>query len=821
MQQREFLAVRRTLARRLCSAAISVSITLATVSGVAVVLPGPMAGAARASDVTASRDNLRTGWDRGDPGLTPPALRSGSFGRLFSRQVKGQVYAQPLIVGRTLIVATEQDWVYGLNAVTGRVKWADRLGTPWSASSTACTDLPPTVGVTSTPVYDPGTKAVYLVAEVLSSSTEQAGFLLFGIKARTGRISERVPIGGHPFNDRGATFDAFDQWQRTGLLLLGGRVYAGFGSHCDDKPFAGFVAGVNVSTRAVRLWTDEAGLADEEGGIWQSGGGLMSDGPGRIFFASGNGVSPAPRKGSSPPSQLAESVVRLAVQSNGSLAAQDFFSPGNAPFLDSVDGDLGSGGPVGLPFGTAALPDLLVQIGKDGRVFVLNANNLGGREQGPGNSDAAVSISGPYAGQWGHPAAFADTPALTAGNVAGSNDYVYYVGKNSTMRYLRGFLGGAGGVTPVLSSVAQSDQPFGYTAGSPVVTSNGTDPTSAVVWVVNTSDDTGATGALEAYPAVPPAPAVGSCSGATPCSVAPLWTFPITGVGKFTTPATDSGRVYIATRGVVSNGTTNCALPKGTSCGELLGFGSPASAPLGGASPVAFGQVPVGAASTSTSVTVSRPNTASGAVSVTGPPTTSGTGFAVAGPFEYTPSGSSTATPVTSWPQLMNPGDSLTAEGVTLTPAVPGGATGSLQFPTDSSNFPVVSVSLSGTGTQPGFYTPTTSETSTAVPVKTNSPVQLSVTNDSAVSQTLTAGTSNPLFTVSPSSTGEILPGTSVPLTITYKPTVVTVVGTPDTGTLTVTGTDGANTQTQTTLSLSGTSAADVVPTMTPTPNAV
>jgi hypothetical protein len=169
----------------------------------------------------------------------------------------------------------------------------------------------------------------------------------------------------------------------------------------------------------------------------------------------------------------------------------------------------------------------------------------------------------------------------------------------------------------------------------------------------------------------------------------------------------------------------------------------------------------------------------------------------------------------------MNPGDSLTAEGVTLTPAVPGGATGSLQFPTDSSNFPVVSVSLSGTGTQPGFYTPTTSETFTAVPVKTNSPVQLSVTNDSAVSQTLTAGTSNPLFTVSPSSTGEILPGTSVPLTITYKPTVVTVVGTPDTGTLTVTGTDGANTQTQTTLSLSGTSAADVVPTMTPTPNAV
>ena len=255
----------------------------------------------RAREFTASRNNLRTGWDRAEPGLSPAVLRSGGFGRLFSRRVTGQVYAQPLIVGRTLIVATEQDWVYGLNAVTGRVKWSDRLGTPWSASTSACTDLTPTVGVTSTPVYDPRTRAVYLVAEVVSRSTAQAGFLLFGIKARTGQIRERVPIGGSPFNDAGLSFDAFDQWQRTGLLLLGGRVYAGFGSHCDDKPFTGFVAGVNVATRAVRLWTDETGLSDDEGGIWQSGGGLMSDGPGRIFFTSGNGVSPAPGKGSAPP----------------------------------------------------------------------------------------------------------------------------------------------------------------------------------------------------------------------------------------------------------------------------------------------------------------------------------------------------------------------------------------------------------------------------------------------------------------------------------------------------------------------------------------
>ena len=110
----------------------------------------------------------------------------------------------------------------------------------------------------------------------------------------------------------------------------------------------------------------------------------MSDGPGRIFFTSGNGVSPAPGPGSSPPGQLAESTVRLRPRSNGSLAAQGFFSPANAPTLDASDIDFGSGGPVGVPFGTATYPDVLVQAGKDGRVFMLNRDNLGGREQGAG-----------------------------------------------------------------------------------------------------------------------------------------------------------------------------------------------------------------------------------------------------------------------------------------------------------------------------------------------------------------------------------------------------------------------------------------------------
>src|SRR5262249_39762726 len=154
-----------------------------------------------------------------------------------------------------------------------------------------------------------------------------------------------------------------------------------------------YVAGVNLATHAFTLWTDESGVTYNQGGIWQSGGGVMSDGAGRVFFTSGNGVSPSIRPGSSPGGQLAEPVVGPGGGASGSLAAKDFFSPGNAPTLDAADADFGSGGPVGVPFGTATFPHLLAQDGKDGRIFLLNRSALGGRKQGPGQTNNDLSVT--------------------------------------------------------------------------------------------------------------------------------------------------------------------------------------------------------------------------------------------------------------------------------------------------------------------------------------------------------------------------------------------------------------------------------------------
>lgn len=104
---------------------VTTAVALAVLPAVTLGVP-----AARADEVTVSQNDLRTGWDPNEPTLTPSALSGGGFGQLFSTAVNGQVYAQPLVVGSTLIVATENDWIYGLNSTTGAVEWSTSLGTP-------------------------------------------------------------------------------------------------------------------------------------------------------------------------------------------------------------------------------------------------------------------------------------------------------------------------------------------------------------------------------------------------------------------------------------------------------------------------------------------------------------------------------------------------------------------------------------------------------------------------------------------------------------------------------------------------------------------
>jgi hypothetical protein len=716
---------------------------LVLAAGLAGALPGSPVPAAHADDVTVSQNALRTGWDAAEPELSPAMLRSGRFGQLFRTHVLGQVYAQPVVAGQTVVVATEADWAYGLSATTGRVLWRRHLGTPFPRRLDRCGDLGPYVGVTGTPVYDPQTGAVYLVAETGGGSPS---WWLFGLSVRTGRIVKRAWIHGTATNDRHIGFNSFTQFQRPGLLLMNGWVFAAFGSHCDQGSYDGWVASVELAGRTVRLWSDQAGVTRSMAGIWQSGGGLMSDGPGRIFFASGNGVSPPRGRGSSPPGELGQSVVRLAVHAGGVLVARDFFAPANAAALDLGDHDFGSGGPAGLPFGSPRYPGLLVQAGKDGRLFLLNRHHLGGRGQGRAGGDRAVSITGPFSGQYGHPAAFGGTPVVTSAVSRASHDYVYYLGRNTYLRVLKFGVRRTG--QPALSTVATSSVLFGYTSGSPVVTSAGTDTSSAVLWVVRAADASGAHGRLVAFGAVPPA----SCHGH--CRLQPLWSAPLGRVSKFSVPATSGGRVYVGTRS-----------------GEVFGFG-PSRTPVRGVGPVTFGPTRVG-------TTVSREIvvTAVAKVRVAGVVTTGGGSPALFRVRRVTETGRRRGAARARFPLMLLPGEALHLH-VSFHPAAPGGVMGTVRL---QSGRPL-EIPLSGDGIRTGLYATAgtlpfalvpSGHAPEPVPVGLAMPNTVDIVNGGSTAVTVTAAAvSGGPFSATglPAAGTRLQPGQVVTVQVTYTP---------------------------------------------------
>ena len=175
-------------------------------------------------------------------------------------------------------------------------------------------------------------------------------------------------------------------------------------------------------------------------------------------------------------------------------------------------------------------------------MYLLDRDNLGGMAQGPGGTDAVLDKAGPYSGVWGKPA-FLGTS---------TGGYVYVVESNGYLRAFKLVPGATGGVS--LAAVGTSAGTFGFSSGSPVVTSSGTDGSSALVWVVYVSGGTGAGAELRAYRAIPD-----NTGNLKEVFSAPL------GIGaKFSSVATDKGRVYVGTRD-----------------GHVIGFGAPTTSAVG------------------------------------------------------------------------------------------------------------------------------------------------------------------------------------------------------------------------------------------------
>jgi hypothetical protein len=671
--------------------------------------------------ITQAGDEARTGWYPDQPGLDPAIVGGANFGRLFKTALTltpgEQVLAQPLVYNGKVLVATEANNLYLLDAVTGAITASRALGAAYNASGgLGCGDITPTVGITGTPVVDTSSNTAYFF-----SKSDVGVWTFHAIDA--GTLAERngfpVTISGTAQNEPTHTFNGVNQHQRPGLLLMGGVVYAGFGAHCDIGTYRGWVVGVSTAGVIKALFSTEKGSgANGKGaGIWMSGGGLMSDGAGQIVFSTGNGynanVYPNPIPTNTDPGAIVEGVARLAVQADGTLKTTDAFIPFNFASLDGGDADLGSGGVVALPsqFGTASVPRLAMVAGKGGMFYLLNRDHLGGHKQGANGGDAVLATVDLGGATWSRASAW-----------PGDGGYMYVMtngGTSTTGFRLQALKYGtdAQGL-PTASVVARAPENFGSYSGSPIVTSNGTASGSALVWATNNTSE------LRVYDAVP----VGG-------NLTLRYHDAYGSQAKFTTIGVGAGRVYV-----------------GSGDGYVIGYGSTSLPPVSGG-PVDFGTVVVGQNATQTVTLTANQN-----MTVNGFSTTNGV---------YTTGASAPAVP-----NAMTAGQTMTVP-VTFTPTASGSATASLTVNTSAG--PAL-VTLTGTGQVNGPQLVATPATVNFGGVATNTAKSLSVVLQNTGNQTLTFGnTTAPAAPFSatgvPASGATLAAGASVTATVTFSPT--------------------------------------------------
>ncbi len=301
-------------------------------------------------------DPARSGYVAGVP--DPAHLTTA-----WTTALDGAVYAEPLVVGGNVLVVTEHDSFYSLDAQTGKVVWRVTVGTPVPESGLPCGDIFP-LGITGTPVYDPRTGLIFAVAEVTGPA-----HILFGIDAKTGRVKVRRSVDA-------AGTDPAPMQERGALALAGNTVYVAYGGLTGD---CGDYHGTVVGTR-----TDGTGAllsyrvpTPREGGIWSTPGPVM-DSKGNLYVSVGNG---SVTQGNW---DRTDSILRLSP----TLQLEDAFAPATWQHDNASDADLGSMGPVLLPNG------LLYANGKSGHGYLLHADHLGGI----GGQIQTITTCGSYGG---------------------------------------------------------------------------------------------------------------------------------------------------------------------------------------------------------------------------------------------------------------------------------------------------------------------------------------------------------------------------------------------------------------------------------------
>ncbi len=479
---------------------------------------------------TYHNDNVRSGQNLNEVKLNTSNVNVNTFGKRVSYPVDGQVYGQPLFmpaisIGGSLYnvvyAVTENDSVYAFDADQSAVTpplWHTSFINPSAGITTVPItdvynkyggqDIHPIIGITSTPVIDSGTGTMYVVV----ATKENGKYIqrLHTLDLTTGKDKAGSPIeiqasvsgkGYDSVNGR-VSFNEKTQNQRAALLLLNGNVYISWAAFGDSDPYHGWIIGYHYDGsgfQQVGVYNDSAD--GQEAGIWLGGGGPAVDSGGNIYISTGNGTFDLGTGGN----DSGDAFVRLSTQ-NG-LQMTDYFSPFNQNCLDGRDNDLGSGGSLILPDQPGSHPHLIVGIGKEGRVYLIDRDNMGHYVSDPKlgcetaeeyrtDVDHVVQELAPRAtgGLFGS--------AGYWGGTTGTGPYIYIGGFND---HLRAFTLNNGLLSP--QSVSQSPESFAFSGATPSISSNGATPGTGIVWVNGPSvcnypgcDPTGP-GSLHAYDA--------------------------------------------------------------------------------------------------------------------------------------------------------------------------------------------------------------------------------------------------------------------------------------------------------------------------------
>jgi hypothetical protein len=518
---------------------------------------------------TYHNDNMRTGQDLHETTLTTSSVNASSFGRRVTYPVDGFVYAQPLYIPNltingslhnVVLVATENDSVYTFDAdqnlpIGGQLWHHSFLNLPnvtTIPSSDAYypgdtnPDLAPQIGITGTPVIDTSTNTLYVVAATKENG--QYFQRLHALDLSTGNekpnspvtIQASVPGTGAGSQNGQVSFNPLLNDQRPALLLQNGVVYITWSSFGDRNPYHGWIIGYNSSTlQQVAVYNDTPN--GTQGGIWMSGSGLATDASGNMYVNIGNGTFDLNNNGK----DAGDSILKLNPQNN--LAVTDSFTPFNQSCLNAVDADLGSSGTLILPDQTGTShPHLLIAGGKEGRVYVIDRDNMGRFTSDPSlncNTSEKDRTDIDHVVQETAPGTIKlfSTPAYYAGE-GNSGPFVYMGGINNTLRAYSLH-------NNQLSSnpTSTSAETYSFTGATPSISSNSNAVGSGIVWTISPAD---------CY-----------TPGCTPTTYSALRAYSATNLGqelynseqnaaqdrltsyvKFTTPTVANGEVFVGTQ---------------------------------------------------------------------------------------------------------------------------------------------------------------------------------------------------------------------------------------------------------------------------------